>query len=56
MVEHYKNDKDFCFSMIKSNHENNVYFRESASYWRKRASHSTNHHKSRVKIRVKVTN
>jgi len=55
-VEYYKNDKDFCYSMIKNNHETNDYFRESASYWRKRASHSTNHHKSRVKIRVKVTN
>jgi len=34
-VEYYKNDKDFCYSMIKNNHETNDYFCESASYWRK---------------------
>ena len=52
-VEYYKNDKDFCWEQIRSNRETNDYFRESASYWRKRASNSTNHHKSRVKNQSK---
>ena len=52
-VEYYKNDKDFCWEQIKMSHDTNVYFRESASYWRKRASNSTNHHKSRVKNQSK---
>ena len=38
----------------KNNHESNVYFRESASYWHKRASHYTNHHHdSTLKIQSK---
>ena len=49
-VEYYKNDKDFCYSMIKNNHETNDYFRESASYWRKRAS---DHHESTEKLQSK---
>ena len=45
-VEYYKNDKDFCWEQIRMSHDTNVYFR-------KRASNSTNHHKSRVKNQSK---
>ena len=45
--------KIFCWEQIRSNRETNDYFRESASYWCKRASHSTNYHKSRVKNQSK---
>ena len=52
-VEYYKNDKDFCWEQIRRSHETNDYFRESASYWRKHASHSTNYHISTVKSQSK---